>query len=48
MSNYIRKAKRKERLAHRCKKCHDKLIEKYGYGWVCIRCGYEEPFEVEE
>lgn len=25
-----------------CPKCHDKLVEKPGYGQVCQKCGWEK------
>ena len=42
--SFARKLKRKTQLSKNrrttCPKCHEKLIEKPGYGLVCAECGW--------
>lgn len=48
--SFARKIKRRHMLKTRketygrttCPRCHDKLVEKYGYGLVCANCGWQK------
>ena len=44
-------AKRKERKAEKkrttCRRCKSKMIEKPGYGMVCMECGWRPEREEE-
>lgn len=40
-----RKIRRMKLPKNYCPKCHKKLIEKPGYGFVCQECGYVKQKE---
>lgn len=32
----------------RCRNCGSRLVEKPGYGWVCMDCGWEQKPKEEQ
>lgn len=48
MSSPLKKHIRKAPLCHRCNTVHkgkNWMTYKDGFGWVCLRCGYEKKVE---